>query len=561
MVVWLVGTSLAVAGAAAAADANTYARSPRLEVGTEAPASTEPPSSRVPHGCTVVTAVRGGQVIFAGNDDYVDRDTVYWVDPAGPGRYGAIWIGPRDNVQHGFNEKGLAYDANGLPPVTTKPHRERAAVAGGYSSYPIEILRTCATVEDVIAWVRAHQWHERTWDQLHFADASGDAVIIGADADGELVFTRKVEGDGFLVSTNFNVANPANGNYPCPRYELATRMLGEIRRAGDLTRGHVAAIMEATHVARPSVWTKVTFVADLVTRTVDIYYFHQFDRPITLQVDDELARRPADAALSTLFPRETLARADAAYERLTKSARRGRLLAGAWLAIALACGVVIWMGMAGAAPRRRAWTFAGVLLGPIALAAWLAAGPKDRAGDHGGWRAHVAEMAALLPACVTGTTLAFVVLILSPAARQSEAGQLTAVYGLPMLLGLVATWLGHGRSTPVSSILLQAIVAGHLALSGIWLTTLMAIDWISQLTGAGPTTVALAWATAAGGALIGAAPLSLYLSLAPPLTWRQSWWWVPVSLAALVLGSVLGLSLRQLLAALPVLASIVAAVA
>ena len=59
-------------------------------------------------GCTVVTVAHGGRVVFAGNDDYVDRDTVVWIDPAAPGRYGALWIGTRDNVQQGFNEKGLA---------------------------------------------------------------------------------------------------------------------------------------------------------------------------------------------------------------------------------------------------------------------------------------------------------------------------------------------------------------------------------------------------------------------------------------------------------------------
>ena len=113
----------------------------------------------------MVTVSRGGRVIFAGNDDYIVRDTTYWVDPAGPGRYGAIWFGSRDNVQQGFNEKGLAYDANGLPTVPANPHRERAAVDGGYTSYPVHILRSCATVGEVIAWARAHEWHDRMWDR------------------------------------------------------------------------------------------------------------------------------------------------------------------------------------------------------------------------------------------------------------------------------------------------------------------------------------------------------------------------------------------------------------
>jgi hypothetical protein len=98
-------------------------------------------------------------------------------------------------------------------PVTSHPGRK--PVHGGYTSYPIRILQECATVEDVITWVQEHRWHTMMHDQLHFVDATGDAVVISAGPDGEVAFTRKPAGDGFLVSTNFNLANPSNGSYPC----------------------------------------------------------------------------------------------------------------------------------------------------------------------------------------------------------------------------------------------------------------------------------------------------------------------------------------------------------
>jgi len=43
--------------------------------------------------CTVFTLSKGDQVFFGGNDDYIEPDTYYWVDPGQEGRYGAIWIG------------------------------------------------------------------------------------------------------------------------------------------------------------------------------------------------------------------------------------------------------------------------------------------------------------------------------------------------------------------------------------------------------------------------------------------------------------------------------------
>ena len=116
----------------------------------------EPPCSACDlptRGCTVITVSQGDRVFFAGNDDWHKRDSTYWVDPGSPTRYGAIYFGERDNVQQGFNEKGLAYDANGLPKAAVTSHRGGKPVHGGYTSYPIQILQECATVEEVIAWV------------------------------------------------------------------------------------------------------------------------------------------------------------------------------------------------------------------------------------------------------------------------------------------------------------------------------------------------------------------------------------------------------------------------
>ena len=116
------------------------------------------PCDPPPRGCTIFTVSRGDRVFFGGNGDWINFDSnYYWVDPGDETHYGAIYFGKPDNVQQGFNEKGLAYDANGLPlaPVTDHPGRE--AVYGGYASYLIHILRACATVEEVIAWVQAHQ--------------------------------------------------------------------------------------------------------------------------------------------------------------------------------------------------------------------------------------------------------------------------------------------------------------------------------------------------------------------------------------------------------------------
>ena len=275
-------------------------------------------------GCTVFTVSKGDQVFFGGNDDYINPDSYYWVDPGNGDNYGAIWIGPRDDVQQGVNEKGLAYDANGLPRVDTNPHPEREPVSGGYSSYPIHILRECATVEEVISWVNTHQWHSYMHDQMHFADATGEAVIISAGADGEIVFTRKPPGDGFLVSTNFNVANPRNGSYPCQRYETATVQLEQLMsQDNDLTVQDAVNVLDAVHLEGIdlSSWTIESMIADLPHGIVYLYYFYQYDTPVVLNVMEEIASGRADGPLSRLFPEDVQQEATRRYQRVPPLSR------------------------------------------------------------------------------------------------------------------------------------------------------------------------------------------------------------------------------------------------
>jgi len=275
-------------------------------------------SGSISRGCTVFTVSKGDQVFFGGNDDYILPDLHYWVDPGNGGNYGAIWTGARDNVQQGVNEKGLAYDANGLSRVDTNPHLERAPVSGGYNIYQIHILHECATVEEVIGWVNTHQRPSYMHDQMHFADATGDAVIISAGADGEIVFTRKPPGDGFLVSTNFNVAYPsATSNDPCWRYETATKQLKQlVDQEGELTFQDAVNVLDAVHVEENTGWTIASMLADLPHGIVYLYYFYQYDKPVVLNVMEEIASARVDGPLSELFPKDVQQEATRRYQRV-----------------------------------------------------------------------------------------------------------------------------------------------------------------------------------------------------------------------------------------------------
>ena len=286
--------------------------------------------------CTIFTISKAGRVFFTGNDDYITTDSILWTSPGDEGYYGVLFFGDPDNIQQGFNEAGLAYDANGLPDRNIRSHPGTLPGPVRYSHYPVRILKECATVKEVIRWVMKHRWHTHMWDQLHFADTSGDAVVISAGPDGRVAFTRKEPGDSFLLSTNFNLADTDNGSWPCRRYDTADAMLEELILEGPLTAEAVVTVAEAVRAESPVVHTLYTVSADLTSRKIYVYFLFQYDDPVVLDLDNEIQTSTGTRTVSSLLPDEVRIRGEKTLKRVD---RRPRVFM-------IACGMIFCAALA-----------------------------------------------------------------------------------------------------------------------------------------------------------------------------------------------------------------------
>ncbi len=236
--------------------------------------------NHITSSCTIFTAAIGDTVYFGNNEDYKLENAYLWYMPNQTiyGRfgspfemYGSVFLGFDNNdypdvdtwEQGGMNEHGLCFDANGLPdrdlhmsglfPITTH------ALA--------QVLWDCKNVTEVIAWYQTHRWFTMG-GQIHYADSTGEAVVVSANATGHWAFARK--NSTYLVSTNFNLAD-FDGHYPCNRYTTATQMLGEITTENDLTVSACANILYEVH-QEGEYATKYSNIFDTVN--LDIYFNH-----------------------------------------------------------------------------------------------------------------------------------------------------------------------------------------------------------------------------------------------------------------------------------------------
>lgn len=282
----------------------------------------------VPGSCTIFSASVGDKVLFGNNEDYNEPKTYYWTEPASDENLGAVYLGFENySYQGGINEKGLCFDANALPDSKINPHAELSTPPlhkPPYEEYaiwaPVLILRKAATVEEAIKI--GGQYQRRNWDynsgnlgyQINFADAKGDAVVISVDETGELAFTRKKKSDTYLVSTNFNKANPENAfDYPCRRYTIATAMLERLNKENDLSVDYFKSILDSTHVEGTFTKTLYSNIFDLSNGIIYLYHWHQFDEVAVLKVDEELAKGKIMVRIKDLFSQETVDKAKKGY--------------------------------------------------------------------------------------------------------------------------------------------------------------------------------------------------------------------------------------------------------
>ncbi|MFX1566972.1 MAG: hypothetical protein ACFFCV_01245 [Promethearchaeota archaeon] len=256
-----------------------------------------------PTNCTIFTVSDDDNVFFGNSEDEGGnrRYTEIWFSPAiSESTYGCAFLGFNGNEPGGddidglaiggINTEGLCYDANGILPVSFVNYSWSLGQIMSYISCWEIILRECSSVIEVIEWYENHNMGGWWGNQIHWADKTGDAVIVSPSPDNGIAFTRKT-GD-YLVSTNFNPVDHSQGWYPCERYEFVTNRLDELSVEGDISRHDLIPILY--EVSDPEtedyIGTVYSNIFDLKTQTIYLYIQRDFQNEVILNLYEELEK-------------------------------------------------------------------------------------------------------------------------------------------------------------------------------------------------------------------------------------------------------------------------------
>ena len=314
--------------------------------------------SAVLDACTAFCATGGGLVLVGNNEDWSNPLTKLWFVPATPGSFGRMYVGFDDMYpQGGMNERGLWFDGFAVPLVKAAP--------SGLPGFPGNIvdraMAECSTVEDVIRLFTQYDRSFLSRGILMFADASGDAVAIEVDA-----MVRKTR--NHFVQTNFHQSRSITDNDR--RFRTATDMLE--RAGGDISVDLFRTILGATFQKGPAP-TLYSNIYELRSRTMHLYYFHDFERAVTFRLAEELPKGARVLDIPALFPPNPAAERYAARRKPAPSVPLAPFAAGVGVVVLAALGLSVFGVIRGGRRVRLALGAAAALvaLSVLATAAML----------------------------------------------------------------------------------------------------------------------------------------------------------------------------------------------
>jgi len=235
--------------------------------------------------CTVFMASDGDKILVGNNEDYNIPHARVWFFPSKNGQYGRVYFG-YDNFrpQGGMNDQGLFFDALLTEKMEIHLSKDKPKFKGDFFD---SFLAECATINDVLKLFESYNLEFMSEYQLFFADKTGHSVIIEGD------HTIRKTGS-YQLATNFLQSRVKNNRYPCEwykggciRYQKAETML---KKRHPISVEYFRDILEATHQYTIGTRTLYSNIYDLKKGLVYLYYLHNFDNEVVIDLKEELAK-------------------------------------------------------------------------------------------------------------------------------------------------------------------------------------------------------------------------------------------------------------------------------
>lgn len=243
-----------------------------------------------PQNCTVFYAADDQVALGGNNEDSINPRTKIWFIPPEEGKYGVAFVGYEDMYPQGaVNDHGLFFDGLAVRVVRLPREAGKPVYAGNLM---VKAMTMCATVECVFRLFERYSRGPGTWNgQFLIGDGAGNSAIL------EPLATIPKQGN-YQVATNFFQSEVKPQDRNDRRYKIANEILG---RADKFSVDLFREVLEATH-QEDGAQTLYSTIYDLKRGRIYLYFFHDFEQVVELEMTTELAEGIHSYDIPSLFP-------------------------------------------------------------------------------------------------------------------------------------------------------------------------------------------------------------------------------------------------------------------
>lgn len=253
------------------------------------------------NACSGYKITVGDKTFLGSNEDAWRMTPHIWFEEAKfIGSYGAAFTGSRYDGENGYapqsgmNEMGLAFErlASYHPKQDAFENRKKIT---NPTNYLKDILHTCASVEEVKAYISRFDHSYFIEDVFIYVDKSGTYLIVEP-------YTLTIGNEPSYVVSNFcpSITSPEKAT-KLDRYRNGVEFLNN---GIDTTLAFCTSLSDAMHVCRKKIGdgTLLSSVWDLRDGTVNLFFYHNYDTTVQFNLKDELKKGDHSIAIEKLFP-------------------------------------------------------------------------------------------------------------------------------------------------------------------------------------------------------------------------------------------------------------------
>ncbi|MBX7053190.1 MAG: hypothetical protein K1X54_14230 [Flavobacteriales bacterium] len=248
--------------------------------------------------CSAYKLTVGNKTMIGSNYDSWLTQPHIWFETSGYGAYftGARPIGKSEFApQTGMNVHGLAFVTLATATPSTQKDFSQLKKVNNRAQFLKDIIHHCKDVDEVKAYVSQYDRSELNQDVFLYADQSGHYLVVEP--------FELIEGyDDRYILANFCPSTVQDfGTIQQRRYVDGRNF---VSHKIDTTLSFCTQLSDTMHVCREKFGdgTLLTSILDLKTNHVHLFFYHDYEHRVSLDLDEELKKGDHRIDLLTLFP-------------------------------------------------------------------------------------------------------------------------------------------------------------------------------------------------------------------------------------------------------------------